>query len=92
MATGDAWLTSETRAVLTRALGSGAPAYGGGWLIVEGQPWARGPALTHDGSNTMWYVSAWLAPAIGRAFVAVSNDGAGAASCQRLIGQMIASG
>lgn len=92
MATGDGWLTSKTRAVLTRALGSGAPAYGGGWLIVEGQPWARGPALTHDGSNTMWYVSAWLAPAIGRAFVAVSNDGAGAASCQRLIGQMIASG
>lgn len=89
LATGDGWLTAETRAVLTRALGSGTPAYGGGWLIAEGQPWARGTALTHDGSNTMWYVSAWVAPAIGRAFVAVSNDGAGAASCQRLISQMI---
>ena len=75
--------------MLTRALGAGAPAYGGGWFIAEGQPWARGPALTHDGSNTMWYASTWVAPAIGRAFVAVSNDGAGAPACQRLIGQLV---
>ena len=36
-------------------------AYAGGWLSVD-RPWAGGQALTHAGSNTMWYVVLWLAP------------------------------
>jgi D-alanyl-D-alanine carboxypeptidase len=86
-------LSAETLAVLTRPVGSGRPAYGGGWLVVEGQPWAGGPALAHDGSNTMWYLSAWVAPGIGRAFVAASNDGnAGAEACRQLIPGLIQAG
>ena len=27
--------------------------YAGGWVVVRGQPWAGGDALTHTGSNTM---------------------------------------
>ena len=40
----------------------GEPRYAMGWLISDNQPWAGGPALTHAGSNTMWYAVAWLAP------------------------------
>lgn len=40
----------------------GDPPYAMGWLVADNQPWAAGPALTHGGSNTMWYAVAWLAP------------------------------
>lgn len=90
---GAGWLSPESLAVLSRALGQGTPAYGGGWLIADGQPWAGGPALTHDGSNTMWYVSTWVAPGVGRAFVAVANTaGAGRSACQQLIPGLIRAG
>lgn len=86
----DDWLSPDSRAVLTQAIGTGASVYGGGWMIAEGQPWADGPALAHDGSNTMWYASTWVAPGIGRAFVAVSNDAArGGPACQGLIPGLI---
>jgi CubicO group peptidase (beta-lactamase class C family) len=35
--------------------------YACGWLCVQ-RPWAGGTALTHAGSNKMWYVVMWLAP------------------------------
>ncbi len=35
--------------------------YACGWISVE-RGWAHGSALTHNGSNTMWYVVMWLAP------------------------------
>lgn len=90
---GGAVLSAETTAVLTRPVGTGRPPYGGGWLVVEGQPWAGGSALTHDGSNTFWYLSAWVAPGAGRAFVAASNDGmAGAQACRQLIPALIQAG
>lgn len=38
------------------------PPYAMGWVIDNNQPWAGGPALTHAGSNTLWYAVAWLAP------------------------------
>ena len=41
---------------------AGEPPYAMGWIIADGQPWAGGPALTHAGSNTMWFAVAWLAP------------------------------
>lgn len=87
---GAGWITPATLAVLTTAMGNGSPPYAGGWIVVAGQPWARGPALTHDGSNTMWYASTWVAPALGRAFVAVSNDAdKGGPACRRLIPGLI---
>ena len=48
--------------------------YAMGWLISEGKPWAGGPALTHAGSNTMWYAVAWLAPAKDFAVVVTCNQ------------------
>jgi CubicO group peptidase (beta-lactamase class C family) len=35
--------------------------YALGWGVVEGE-WARGNALTHNGSNTLWYHTVWVAP------------------------------
>jgi hypothetical protein len=35
--------------------------YAYGWSVAE-RDWAGGKALTHAGSNTMWYSVVWLAP------------------------------
>jgi len=35
--------------------------YAGGWIITK-RSWAGGTALTHAGSNTMWYCVVWAAP------------------------------
>ena len=46
--------------------------YAGGWSFTT-RPWAGGVVLTHSGSNTLWYATAWLAPAKNLAFAAASN-------------------
>ncbi len=46
--------------------------YACGWLVVS-RSWAGGTALTHSGSNTLWYATAWLAPAKNLAFVTATN-------------------
>ena len=48
--------------------------YAMGWIQVE-RDWSGGPFLTHDGSNTMWYARAVVAPGIDRALVVVANQG-----------------
>jgi CubicO group peptidase (beta-lactamase class C family) len=54
--------------------------YAMGWIVVDNQPWAGGPALTHSGSNTMWMAVAWLAP--GKDFaVLVACNQANAEAC-----------
>jgi CubicO group peptidase (beta-lactamase class C family) len=58
----------------------GDPPYAMGWIVAHNQPWAGGPALTHAGSNTMWYAVAWLAPEKDFAVLAVCNQ-ANAAAC-----------
>jgi CubicO group peptidase (beta-lactamase class C family) len=52
----------------------GEPPYAMGWMVVDNQPWAGGPALTHAGSNTMWFAVAWLAPAKDFAAVIACNQ------------------
>ncbi|MGD9721221.1 MAG: serine hydrolase domain-containing protein [Pirellulales bacterium] len=52
----------------------GQPKYAMGWIIADGQPWAGGPALTHAGSNTMWFAVAWLAPAKDFAVLVACNQ------------------
>jgi CubicO group peptidase (beta-lactamase class C family) len=52
----------------------GEPKYAMGWMIADGQPWAGGPALTHAGSNTMWFAVAWLAPRKDFAVLVVCNQ------------------
>lgn len=77
---GAGWLKSETVATLSAPLaGEGTP-YGLGWIVLPGKAWSRGPILTHDGSNTLWYATAVLAPGLGAAFIALTNQGDGAAA------------
>ncbi len=46
--------------------------YACGWVVVR-RGWAGGKALTHNGSNTMWYVVMWLAPEKDFAVIAATN-------------------
>ena len=64
--------------------------YAGGWIVTD-RPWAGGIALTHAGSNTMWFADVWLAPAKDVAFLKAINDGSDAAAkpADDGIGQMI---
>lgn len=67
----------------------GEPKYAMGWMIIGGQPWAGGPALSHSGSNTMWMVNAWLAPAKDVAFLVTCNQ-ANAKACNDAVLALIA--
>jgi CubicO group peptidase (beta-lactamase class C family) len=58
----------------TRLHTPGPNDYAMGWIQVE-RDWSNGPFLTHDGSNTMWYARAVVAPGIDRALVVVTNQG-----------------
>jgi CubicO group peptidase (beta-lactamase class C family) len=54
--------------------GAGEEQFAMGWGITH-RDWTRGPVLTHDGSNTLWYATAWIAPESDIAFLAVANQG-----------------
>lgn len=55
--------------------------YASGWGVTS-RSWAAGTALTHSGSNTLWYATAWLAPAKNLAFVDATNCASPAAQRQ----------
>ena len=46
--------------------------YACGWIVVK-RGWAGGNALTHSGSNTMWYVVIWLAPEKNFSVIVATN-------------------
>ncbi len=46
--------------------------YAGGWIVAE-RAWAGGTTLSHNGSNTTWYCTAWLAPAHDLAYLVAAN-------------------
>jgi hypothetical protein len=50
-----------------------------GWGLQD-RDWAAGPTLTHNGSNTMWYVVTWLAPKKDFAVLVATNQGGDAAA------------
>ncbi|MBC7793489.1 MAG: hypothetical protein H7Z43_07260 [Clostridia bacterium] len=53
-----------------------APDYNLGWIVAT-SPWTEGPFLTHDGSNTLFYATASVAPERQLAFFAATNTGEG---------------
>jgi CubicO group peptidase (beta-lactamase class C family) len=65
-----------------RALHTAPPGadYALGWVVCA-RPWAKGPVLHHNGSNTMWFCVAWLDPAAQFAVLVTCNHGDGAAAC-----------
>jgi len=64
--------------------------YARGWIVVD-RSWAGGKALTHAGSNTMWYTLIWIAPGRNAAFVVATNYGGQGAfeACDKTVGQLI---
>jgi len=91
---GKGWLTGPSLQRLTTPFEGSAPAYAAGWGVLRagwaGRDRGPGPLLTHDGSNTFWYLSAALAPERGIGFVAASNDaGRGADAVGDLIGRLV---
>ncbi len=48
--------------------------YALGWIVAD-RPWAGGNAFTHSGSNTMNYLTIWLAPKRNLAIITATNCG-----------------
>ncbi len=69
----------ETLAFLHETPKGADPKYAKGWTLCE-REWAGGPALSHNGSNTMWFVVAWLAPKRDFAVIIGTNQGGDEAS------------
>lgn len=63
----------ETLAILHEPV-EGAGDYALGWNVLE-RSWSRGPVLTHNGTNTMNFAVAWLAPKEGFSVVVACNQG-----------------
>jgi CubicO group peptidase (beta-lactamase class C family) len=64
--------------------------YALGWIATR-RGWGGGRVLTHSGSNTMWYATAWLAPLRDFAVLTVCNRGGaeGGTACDEAAGRLI---
>lgn len=82
-------VSPETLATLHEPV-DGASGYAMGWHSLE-RPWSRGPVLTHNGTNTMNFAVAWLAPEEGFGVVVACNQGGAAAEqlCDALASQAV---
>ena len=67
--TEDPFLSAASREQLLQV---GLEDYAFGWLVTE-RGWAQGVALTHSGSNTTWFATAWVAPRTNRAYLVAAN-------------------
>lgn len=47
--------------------------YAGGWGVAEPE-WAKGIAITHAGSNGIWYTNVLILPKLDRAFIVSTNS------------------
>lgn len=76
----EGYLTGETLAKLhTPPASPSGSAYALGWGTAK-RDWATGPILTHSGSNTFWFCTAWLAPEEGFAVLVTVNQAGEAGS------------
>lgn len=80
------FLTAGSIARLTKPAEGGDRSYALGWVTFKMRGWAKGPALAHEGSNTMWYAFMGLGPLRQRAIVTVCNaqQGGGEKATQEL--------
>ena len=86
MSAGNRFLKPDSIARLTTPQGTGDRSYALGWITFQSRPWAKGPVLAHEGSNTMWHAFTAVGPVRRRAVVAVCNahSGGGDAAAQQL--------
>ena len=86
LADGGGFLQPDTLHRLARPWGGQSGDYGLGWQVTEGEGWAQGPLLTHEGSNGLWHAQVQLAPARSLAVIAFANaeTGGGVEAARRL--------
>jgi CubicO group peptidase (beta-lactamase class C family) len=65
--------------------------YALGWGVID-RPWAGGKTLSHNGSNTMFYATIWIAPVKNLIFLVATNAGDDAAekAVTEVIGYLVA--
>lgn len=65
--------------------------YAMGWISVP-RPWAGGNALTHSGSNTMWYAVVWMSRSRNFGVLVMCNQGGDktARACDEVAAALIA--
>ena len=75
-ARGGGFVSAATMAkLLTPPADMGPQPYAFGWGVRAGDAWAAGgPTLYHNGSNTLWYASANVAPSRGLAVFSLANE------------------
>ena len=66
--------------------------YAMGWIVVT-SPLGDGTALTHAGSNTMWFAVTWVLPKQNVAVLVMCNQGgpgtAGDKACDEAVGKLV---
>ncbi|MBN8553202.1 MAG: beta-lactamase family protein [Caulobacterales bacterium] len=71
---GSGWLSADSLRHLTQPLTGEGQAYALGWGVVSGPGWTGGgPALAHDGSNTLWLARGVVAPSRSVGLICVAN-------------------
>lgn len=85
---GNNLISQESLEILHAA--SQAGGYAMGWIVTD-RDWAGGKALTHAGSNTMFYAVIWIAPKKRFAAIAMCNYGGKEASskCDEIIASLV---
>jgi D-alanyl-D-alanine carboxypeptidase len=87
---GGGFLSADSIARLCTPYTADEQSYALGWITFKNRPWAKGPVLAHEGSNTLWHTVTIIGPKRGLAFIAVSNDEArGAKAAQMLATQLV---
>lgn len=57
--------------------------YALGWAVMK-RGWAKGPILSHSGSNTVWFCVAWLAPDAKFGVLVTCNQGEADQACDEV--------
>jgi CubicO group peptidase (beta-lactamase class C family) len=85
LADGAGFLTRASIAALTTPPTGEPNDYAFGWGVIANRPWARGPVLLHEGSNTLWHSVVIVGPQRGLAVLTAANAaGPGARAAQGL--------
>ena len=82
---GAGFLTRASISALTTPAAGEANDYAFGWGVIAERPWARGPVLLHEGSNTLWHSVVIVGPQRGLAVLTAANaTGPGGRAAQGL--------
>jgi CubicO group peptidase (beta-lactamase class C family) len=88
---GGDFLSPDSLAHLARPHDAFAEGDGLGWRVTPSMAWAKGPVLSHEGSNTLWRALVEVAPAVPLAVIVVTNSGGepGARAVQMMSSRLI---